>query len=34
VVDEKPATPSPAAQDDALAAELWRVSEALTTMAA
>jgi NAD(P)-dependent dehydrogenase (short-subunit alcohol dehydrogenase family) len=34
VVDEKPATPSPAAQDDALAAELWRVSETLTTMAA
>jgi NAD(P)-dependent dehydrogenase (short-subunit alcohol dehydrogenase family) len=33
VVDEKPATPSPAAQDDALAAELWRVSEELTTMA-
>jgi NAD(P)-dependent dehydrogenase (short-subunit alcohol dehydrogenase family) len=29
VVDEKPATPSPAAQDDALAAELWRVSAAL-----
>jgi NAD(P)-dependent dehydrogenase (short-subunit alcohol dehydrogenase family) len=35
VVDEKVATPSPAAQDDALAAELWRRSEELvSTMAA
>jgi NAD(P)-dependent dehydrogenase (short-subunit alcohol dehydrogenase family) len=29
VVDEKPVTPSPAAQDDALAAELWWRSEEL-----